>query len=878
MKNEFDAFDPAASVAVQENPFDHFDAAGANDFDQFDATPSRLTMEQAVNVGGDVVAEAAGATAGQMLGTLGGPFAPVTVPVGGAIGGAVGNSVAQLRRMARDEQAGFHVGEMLAAAGISAIPGGQFAKGATVAGRVARSAAVMGGAGAAGSVVRQAVDEPGHGIDLGQVAHDAALGAAGGAAVQGGIEGVSALAAKVLKRGVAVPIERAPVADEPSPEVLASIAELAGGSAPEPRAPLPLLSTVEDSAPAAGGVRDPVASPTAEAIAPMSSAERTRLAAQFDAARAEEALQQVKAEQLAGPETVQLGDDPLKNQITAIETRPGASAAQRARVEAKIAETVPQVDDGTLPAGVTLSRQAQRMSDEHGRIDPAVLLPVARSAVGGALGYATGDTPEERTRNALIGMGFGAAASPALVRRLTNQVLSAPVTEAAAQSARAAAQRLRQLVAPQSFLPREIRDAVRFGEQASNAVTRAGLSLTGDLEHAIKGVGDLAARGAAADATHDFLTGAGPLSAVPAPARIAAQKVRFFVDSLSDRAVAEGVVTGPSAQTFLDNRGSYLRRSYDIFLDPNFKPEPAKVQAAISAVSTANGMPRAEAEGIVAGILDKNQRAALGDYLVGRGKIAGKDVSSLVKRNDLLPEVRAMLGEVTDPILAANQTIPRLARLIENDAAQKQMRDIGSRLGIFSDVQSLTHPSPLVAEGSATHDVLSGLYAAPEIAGALQRIGSTGKLSGVPEVLWRTLTTGTGLAKMAKTVANPEGYAPNAIGGVIQMLANGNFRLDALGRGVALGGEELGALRAFSPSAPVRDTLRAELFNLRKLGLLSESAAGEDLLRTIERSYWGVLGNKAKSVLTLPARVYGGIDDVTRYAAYRSELQLSTLA
>jgi hypothetical protein len=181
------------------------------------------TGERVAALAGDVAAEAGGATAGQMLGLAGGPFAPVTVPLGGFIGGGIGNTIAQGRRMARGEQDGFQLGQLLGAAGISAIPGGQVAKGATVAGRIARSTAVMGGAGAAGNVVQQVIDRPeGQAFDGAQVATAGALGAAGGALVQGGIEGF---------KGLAGLFRRTPPAafDAATPEeVIAGIAQAEG--------------------------------------------------------------------------------------------------------------------------------------------------------------------------------------------------------------------------------------------------------------------------------------------------------------------------------------------------------------------------------------------------------------------------------------------------------------------------------------------------------------------------------------------------------------------------------------------------------------------------------------------------------------------------
>lgn len=564
--------------------------------------------------------------------------------------------------------------------------------------------------------------------------------------------------------------------------------------------------------------------------------------------------------------------------ITSLDARLGrgeGATGERTRMTQQLPSDSPLLpskpDRAADRIGPRLSSQAQRMSDQYGAIDPALLLPVARAAAGGALGYATGDTPEERVRNALLGMGFGAVASPALAKRLTAQVLSSPSTKAAQELFRTKANVLRLKVAPQSLLPRDIRTQLRWGEQASTAITNQGLSLTRDLEKAIGGLGNAPVKAAAAVQVKDFLDGSIPAAALPAPLRVSAQKVRDYVDQLTDRAVAEGVVSGKMAQTFLTNRGSYLRRSYEIFLNPDYKPAPAVVSAAIKAISQAQGVGTAEAEGIVAGILDKNGRNGLPDFLLGRGKVAGKDVSSLVQRKDLLPEVRTLLGEIKDPILATNQTIPRMARLIENDAAQRQVRAIGSKLGLFSDVRSLERPTPVVSDGSATHDVLAGLYAAPEIAAALQKEAGSGRTAFVPEMLWKTLTTASSAAKMSKTVLNPESYAPNVVGGIIANIANANFRYNHTARGLALGAEELGVLRQFVPASPGREALRKELTELQKLGVIGESVNSQDLLRTLESSFFGALRDRTKSVLSIPSKVYGSVDDFNRYIAWQSE-------
>lgn len=64
-----------------------------------------------------------------------------------------------------------------------------------------------------------------------------------------------------------------------------------------------------------------------------------------------------------------------------------------------------------------------REPGEEGFATVPGLTRVAGAALGGTVGYATGDTPEERTRNAAIGMGLGAMApsAPRLIAGLTRR-------------------------------------------------------------------------------------------------------------------------------------------------------------------------------------------------------------------------------------------------------------------------------------------------------------------------------------------------------------------------------------------------------------------------------------------------------------------------
>lgn len=437
--------------------------------------------------------------------------------------------------------------------------------------------------------------------------------------------------------------------------------------------------------------------------------------------------------------------------------------------------------------------------------------------------------------------------------------------------------KIQRILAPETLLPAEFRQAVRFGEQAQRAILQEGRAVQLDLSRAMdtarKTVPDIDAQVGA------YLTGQRSITTLPAAVQPLARRARLLVDGLSERAIREGVVSGQLAQTFADNQGKYLRRAYRIFedagawfADPEFyaTARPRWLTYLQGQVNPATKRPysRAEAELLTAQLLDKD---AAQNFMIG-GKIAGRDVSSLMARKDLVPELRALYGEITDPLQMLGQTIPRMARLIENHAAQQWIRLSGLRTGLFTTTPDPLRHRELVADTNKPHEVWRGLYTTPEIADAMTREASTGRAAGVAEGIWRMVRSATAFSKMSKTVLNPDSYAPNFIGGVVVALANGNFNVLPLARGLLLGAEELGALRASGVLPRNRAGLQADIAKLTKLGLRGESITGADLVQTWERSLLPAMLGRVSRVVLPWLKGYGAIDDATKYMGWKSEL------
>lgn len=431
--------------------------------------------------------------------------------------------------------------------------------------------------------------------------------------------------------------------------------------------------------------------------------------------------------------------------------------------------------------------------------------------------------------------------------------------------------RLTKLMDPQSVLPEVFRTATRYSDQAQAGVLARAKAVQEDLRRAL-GRARKAAPGVDAE-TFGYLTGARPLAALPAEVRYPAQQARALVDGLSDRAIREGVVKGDLANTFADNIGTYLRRSYRLFADPTYWPEQQVRDDARRFIeanwSKSGPIPRREAETIVKQLLDREAAPA---FMLG-GKIAGRDVSSLMRRRDLAPEIRRLYGEITDPLEAFGQTVPRLASLIENHAAQQWIRLAGLKDGVFSTTPTPLNHRELVSATNKPHEVWRGLFTTPEIAEAMQREATTkSRALSIGEMVGNVIRTGTSLAKMGKTVLNPDSYAPNVIGGLVTMAANGNFNVLPGGRGLLLAAEELGALRAAGVLPQSRVGLQRDIEKLGKLGLRGEGVAAADLLKTWEKSLLPKLWEKGGKIVRPWLRGYGAIDDTTKYMAWKSEL------
>lgn len=819
-------FDPRQPFEVISNAASGFDPNAA--FEIIPAEESKpVTGARVAEVGGDVLAEAGGATAGQMIGLAGGPFAPITVPLGGFIGGGIGNTIAQGRRMARGEQDGFRFGELLASSAISAIPGGAVAKGASTAARIGRTAAIMGGASTAGSVVQQAIDRPeGESIDLGQAATSGAIGAAGGAVMQGGVEAAKPLLTKlatVFKRTPAATLERA------GPEMVNDIAKAEGMSPSEveraianaidvtPRKPAAQLA-LEDALAAQQAQRPRLAAP-----APVLEAPSTTTSNDFFAGGA-----------TGGDTTFNLAGESAQDFTGIVNQQAEAAAARAAQVKAQ--------------------RNLFDDSAQSGAIDPALLrilgYAAARGATGAAVGAVMADRPEDRAGHALAGALLGVTASPALARRL-GQVAFTTTS-------------LGRRAFPEATLPFALREELILKPGAVAATGHRGNVAQRALETALRREADPQAAG---HEVWQFMTGQRP-SVRPSLAAPATE-ARAAVDALSDALVTTGVATGPLADTITASQGRYLRRAYRIFQTPGWRPEQSVIDDWQRAYLAANpNATRQEAQDLALELLDRRNA----EQFVLTGSILRQNRDAFTPRKNLDAPTLRLLGEITEPVELLGQTIPRMARLIETHQTQQNLAALGQQLGHFSPRSDPArgHIVQLAKdEEGAMVGPLAGLWTTPELREALESASAN---FGEQSAAWRILAGATAYSKFAKTVMNPESWVPNGVGALFDGLKNGNLRILANGPAwrdaLAVAAEDIG----INPQgAAGRAATQAIYTRMQRLGLAGQGSSA-DFQRGLEIAHGEAAKRGTQRAMATLGRGYAGSENVMRYMNWKAEM------
>jgi hypothetical protein len=342
-----------------------------------------------------------------------------------------------------------------------------------------------------------------------------------------------------------------------------------------------------------------------------------------------------------------------------------------------------------------------------------------------------------------------------------------------------------------------------------------------------------------------------PDMSIPEPVRVALMDMRRSIAGLSQQyaeilqqQVEELQAQGNDAdamekamllETIINNMDTYAHRSYRAFDDPDW---PAKVSKDPEIFPQAieylkgryleQGMTDAQAEQAAIRtartILEEGTAYEDMSSFIKESKLGSKDLSTLKRRKDIAPEIRALLGEYKDVKINYAKTLAKMSRLVANTKLLDRIKEIGLAEGwLFTEDNKPLDQSVTKVAGDASevYAPLNGYYVPNEINQAL--IDTLGKEQMADWL--RAVIRMNGAVKYGKTVLSPTTAFRNWMSAAFFAMANGHFDLTQMRKSISGFSEYFG--HGENPEKV------AYLRKLKELGVVYDTAyAGEmmDLL------------------------------------------------
>ena len=233
-------------------------------------------------------------------------------------------------------------------------------------------------------------------------------------------------------------------------------------------------------------------------------------------------------------------------------------------------------------------------------------------------------------------------------------------------------------------------------------------------------------------------------------------------------------------QIFINNMGEYVTRSYEVFDDPNwYRRIPPEVQAAAMAHLTRQYDGDELKAAQVYSVITQGKTTAFSNMesFIKESTLGAKDLSVLMKRGNIDPEIRALMGEYTDPQINYARSMLKMSRLIGNTHFLNEVLEKGQDLFLFDEANR--PPAANHQMAGPNSDVLSplnGKWVHPETKQAFEDALHKNSLNG-----WVTGIIGVnGIVKWGKIVLSPATQTRNFVSNVSNLTATGSFKPDAV--------------------------------------------------------------------------------------------------
>lgn len=342
----------------------------------------------------------------------------------------------------------------------------------------------------------------------------------------------------------------------------------------------------------------------------------------------------------------------------------------------------------------------------------------------------------------------------------------------------------------------------------------------------------------------------------------------------SPEAVREAAERASLMDTIASNVGRYVHRSYRAFDDkawakkvPDAVLDTARKYLMERYAGEANAANRVEV--ILNEILKHGTAYENMEAFVKEAKLGAKDLSVLKKREDIAPEIRALLGEYTDPRINFSKSATKMGRLIWNQRFLDRVRELGMGEFLFTDETKPPEATVQIAgEKSDVYAPLNGLWVTPEVAQAFKDAMGKEQMAD----WYRTIVQVNGAVKYGKTVLSPTTAARNWMSSFFFTVANGHFDMRHMRKSVA------GFQEYFGNRSDVEKL--AYLRELKQLGVVYDTPYAGEMMRLLADSemadtlIYGKGKMKLKNALGYATKFYQYGDDFWKIIGFENEKQM----
>jgi hypothetical protein len=402
----------------------------------------------------------------------------------------------------------------------------------------------------------------------------------------------------------------------------------------------------------------------------------------------------------------------------------------------------------------------------------------------------------------------------------------------------------------------EIIDALKRIDGEKNAISEEGRVLISELDKKLKGIKDPVVRADLDFKVNQVLGGKLNQTNIPEDFAAITTALRKTTDDATGRLKDLGIIEKDEAlySTLTNNEGSYLRRAYKIFAVPGWRPSKESFNKWVTqnvendmsnwtglktnkllSIKDANDQIAAERAKLTQKytnkaneLLDRDNATA---YLT-QGRVS-TNTGIFRKRKNIDQATRELLGEIQDPVFVASDTLGRMTGTEATYKGLSEVRRIGLDSGIFRQNKSIEGDVMIAPKGDKFNP-LSGLWTSPEFRDEFDKYNANdlgpimSKMSGLAIV--------SSAAKIPKTLFSLKGWASNAWGGPLDVIAQGHglelLKKDNYNQALKNAGYQIGFIK---PDGSVSAKEAQEFYKgMLRYNLIEPNVQFSDFLSTFE--------------------------------------------